>query len=168
VTRESPNDAFIPSIPVTYRFGAKRDLLAQLLALNLAAYAANIAHRKAVRRRRGGARHGDRHVRWIVRALCSGRGLTGAIASSHIILTAGFAEIAAGSIAMGLGGYLAARSDAEHYASERLREEQGIATVPDVGAQEVRDIFKSYGLNDAESASVVQSLRQRPKIGWIS
>ena len=49
-------------------------------------------------------------------------GLTGAIASSRLILTAGFAEIAAGSIAMGLGGYLAARSDAEHYASERKRE----------------------------------------------
>ena len=62
-------------------------------------------------------------------------GLTGAIASSHIIVTAGFAEIAAGSIAMGLGGYLAARSDAEHYASERLREEQEIVTVPDVASE---------------------------------
>lgn len=93
-------------------------------------------------------------------------GLTGAIASSHIILTAGFAEIAAGSIAMGLGGYLAARSDAEHYASERLREEQEIVTVPDVEAQEVREIFQSYGLTDAESASVVDALRQRPQ-DWV-
>jgi len=93
-------------------------------------------------------------------------GLTGAIASSHIVVTAGFAEIAAGSIAMGLGGYLAARSDAEHYASERLREEEEIATVPDVEAQEVRDIFESYGLTDAESASVVESLRQRPQ-AWV-
>src|SRR5271165_6597506 len=58
-------------------------------------------------------------------------GLTGAIASSHLILTAGFAEIAAGSIAMGLGGYLAARSDAEHYASERKREEEEIVTLPE-------------------------------------
>src|ERR1019366_6153541 len=72
-------------------------------------------------------------------------GLTGAIASSHIVLTAGFAEIAAGSIAMGLGGYLAARSDAEHYASERRREEEEIVTVPEVEAQEVQEIFKTYG-----------------------
>lgn len=93
-------------------------------------------------------------------------GLTGAIASSHLILTAGFAEIAAGSIAMGLGGFLAARSDAEHYASERLREEREIVTVPDVEAQEVREIFQSYGLSDGESASVVESLRQRPQ-DWV-
>jgi vacuolar iron transporter family protein len=93
-------------------------------------------------------------------------GLTGAIASSHIILTAGFAEIAAGSIAMGLGGYLAARSDAEHYFSERKREEEEIVTVPEVEAQEVQEIFKTYGLTQAESASVVEALRQRPK-DWV-
>ena len=46
------------------------------------------------------------------------------VAASHIVVVAGLAEIAAGSIAMGLGGYLAARSDAEHYASERRREER--------------------------------------------
>lgn len=93
-------------------------------------------------------------------------GLTGAIASSHIVLTAGFAEIAAGSIAMGLGGYLAARSDAEHYASERRREEEEIVALPDVEAKEVQDIFKTYGLTDNESASVVESLRQRPQ-AWV-
>jgi VIT1/CCC1 family predicted Fe2+/Mn2+ transporter len=93
-------------------------------------------------------------------------GLTGAIASSHIILTAGFAEIAAGSIAMGLGGYLAARSDAEHYASERKREEDEIVTVPDMEAKEVQDIFKTYGLTETESASVVAALRQRPQ-DWV-
>ena len=93
-------------------------------------------------------------------------GLTGAIASSHIVITAGFAEIAAGSIAMGLGGYLAARSDAEHYASERKREEEEIVTVPDVEAQEVQEIFKTYGLNETESASVVAALRQRPQ-DWV-
>jgi VIT1/CCC1 family predicted Fe2+/Mn2+ transporter len=93
-------------------------------------------------------------------------GLTGAIASSHIILTAGFAEIAAGSIAMGLGGYLAARSDAEHYASERKREEEEIVTVPDIEAQEVQEIFKNYGLTETESASVVAALRQRPQ-DWV-
>jgi VIT1/CCC1 family predicted Fe2+/Mn2+ transporter len=94
-------------------------------------------------------------------------GLTGAIASSHIVITAGFAEIAAGSIAMGLGGYLAARSDAEHYASERKREEDEIVTVPDIEAQEVQEIFKTYGLNETESASVVAALRQRPQ-DWVN
>ena len=93
-------------------------------------------------------------------------GLTGAISSSHIIITAGFAEIAAGSIAMGLGGYLAARSDAEHYASERKREEEEIVSVPEVEACEVQDIFKSYGLTQEESAPVVAALRQRPK-DWV-
>jgi vacuolar iron transporter family protein len=93
-------------------------------------------------------------------------GLTGAIASSHIVLTAGFAEIAAGSIAMGLGGYLAARSDAEHYFNERKREEEEVETVPDIEAQEVQEIFKIYGLTQTESASVVEALRQRPK-DWV-
>src|SRR5471030_2465533 len=73
-------------------------------------------------------------------------GLTGAVSSTHIIVTAGMAEIAAGSIAMGLGGYLAARSDAEHYASERRREETEIMTVPEAEAREVADIFQGYGL----------------------
>ena len=94
-------------------------------------------------------------------------GLTGAVASTAIVVTAGFAEIAAGSIAMGLGGYLAARSDAEHYASERTREEEEIVTLPEVEAQEVRDIFKTYGLTPAESASVVDALRQRPQ-DWVN
>ncbi len=93
-------------------------------------------------------------------------GLTGAISSSHIIVTAGFAEIAAGSIAMGLGGYLAARSDAEHYASERVREEQEVVTKPDAEAQEVQEIFESYGLTREEGALVVEALRRRPQI-WV-
>ena len=81
-------------------------------------------------------------------------------------MTAGLAEIAAGSIAMGLGGYLAARSDAEHYASERRREEEEIVTVPEVEAQEVSGIFQSYGLTNEESASVVAALRRRPQ-DWV-
>ena len=93
-------------------------------------------------------------------------GLSGAVDNSHIVVVAGLAEIAAGSIAMGLGGYLAARSDAEHYASERLREEEEIVTVPDVEAQEVREIFQSYRLTNSESASVVEALRQRPQ-DWV-
>src|SRR5436309_1593902 len=60
-------------------------------------------------------------------------GLSGAVASSSVVITAGLAEIAAGSIAMGLGGYLAAKSDAEHYRSEREREQRAIIERPDGG-----------------------------------
>ncbi|MDB6114452.1 MAG: hypothetical protein JWQ83_631 [Lacunisphaera sp.] len=94
-------------------------------------------------------------------------GLTGAISQTRLIVTAGFAEIAAGSIAMGLGGYLAARGDAEHYAHEKLREEEEIVRMPEAEAQEVRDIFQTYGLSPAECATVVESLRQRPK-DWVT
>ena len=94
-------------------------------------------------------------------------GLTGAISQSHLIVTAGLAEIAAGSIAMGLGGYLAARGDAEHYAHELAREEEEIVRVPDIEAQEVREIFQSYGLSAEECATVVESLRRRPK-DWVT
>jgi VIT1/CCC1 family predicted Fe2+/Mn2+ transporter len=94
-------------------------------------------------------------------------GLTGAIAQSRLIITAGFAEIAAGSIAMGLGGYLATRGDAEHYLHEKAREEDEIKSIPEAEANEVTDIFQSYGLSESESFSVVQSLRQRPK-DWVA
>lgn len=94
-------------------------------------------------------------------------GLTGAISQTHIIVTAGFAEIAAGSIAMGLGGYLAARGDAEHYAHEQAREEKEIVSIPEAEAQEVRDIFQTYGLSAEECATVVESLRQRPR-DWVA
>jgi len=94
-------------------------------------------------------------------------GLTGAISQSHLIITAGFSEIAAGSIAMGLGGYLAARGDAEHYMHEQLREEREIMTIPDAEAKEVREIFQHYGLSENECATVIDSLRQRPK-DWVA
>lgn len=94
-------------------------------------------------------------------------GLTGAISQTSLILTAGFAEIAAGSIAMGLGGFLAARGDAEHYAHELVREEEEIVRIPEAEAQEVRDIFLTYGLSAEECATVVESLRKRPK-DWVS
>jgi vacuolar iron transporter family protein len=94
-------------------------------------------------------------------------GLTGAIAQSRLIITAGFAEIAAGSIAMGLGGYLAARGDAGHYIQEKSREYDEVRRIPEAEAKEVTDIFRSYGLSESESSSVIQSLRQRPK-DWVA
>ncbi|MEP7064540.1 MAG: VIT1/CCC1 transporter family protein [Gemmatimonadota bacterium] len=92
-------------------------------------------------------------------------GLSGAVASSRLIVTAGFAEVAAGCIAMGLGGYLAARGDAEHYASELAREEREIAEVPDVEAAEVAEVLTSYGLSATEAGTVVAAMRQRP-VQW--
>ncbi|HAE82988.1 MAG TPA: iron transporter [Ktedonobacter sp.] len=93
-------------------------------------------------------------------------GLSGAVSSTTIIITAGLAEIAAGSIAMGLGGYLAARSDAEHYASERLREQQEIKEKTDAEKAEVTEVFTSYGLTEVESAPIVEALSKRPQ-AWI-
>ncbi len=93
-------------------------------------------------------------------------GLSGAIASTGIIVTAGMAEIAAGSIAMGLGGYLAARSDADHYASERRREELEVVEKPEIEAQEVAEVFRGYGLADDEVAPVLRAFRERPA-AWV-
>ena len=93
-------------------------------------------------------------------------GLTGAVAASHLVVTAGMAEIAAGSIAMGLGGYLAARSDAEHYESERRREEHEVAVVPHIEAAEISELFETYGLTPEECAPVVRALEQRPE-QWV-
>jgi VIT1/CCC1 family predicted Fe2+/Mn2+ transporter len=94
-------------------------------------------------------------------------GLSGAVASSGIVVTAGFAEIAAGSIAMGLGGYLAARSDAEHYASEYRREEREIVEKADLERQEVAEILTTYGLTAEEALPVVDALSRRPE-QWIN
>src|SRR6476660_9606517 len=93
-------------------------------------------------------------------------GLTGAINSTGIIVTAGLAEIAAGSIAMGLGGYLAAKSDAEHYAKEREREKREVAEIPHEEMREVAEVFQAYGLTEEETWPIVQALRRQPK-NWI-
>ena len=87
-------------------------------------------------------------------------GLSGAVAANatNLIITAGFAEVAAGSIAMGLGGYLAAKTDAEHYYAERVREVQETKDVPEREIAEVADILKTYGLSDEMALSVTQSI----------
>ncbi len=93
-------------------------------------------------------------------------GLTGAIASAGIVVTAGLAEIAAGSIAMGLGGYLAARSDAEHYRSERTREVLEVREDPDDERAEVAEVFRGYGLTDEQIAPVIHAFEENPK-AWV-
>lgn len=94
-------------------------------------------------------------------------GLSGAAAiTNRIIVTAGLAEIAAGSIAMGLGGYLAAKSDAEHYVKEREREKREVAEIPHEEMREVAEVFQSYGLTEEETWPIVQALRKQPQ-KWI-
>jgi len=93
-------------------------------------------------------------------------GLTGAITTTSIIVTAGLAEIAAGSIAMGLGGYLAAKSDAEHYAKEREREKREVAEIPHEEMKEVAEVFEEYGLTPAQTRPLVEALRKQPQ-KWI-
>lgn len=93
-------------------------------------------------------------------------GLTGAVDSTGFIVTAGLAEIAAGSIAMGLGGYLAAKSDAEHYAKEREREKREVAEIPHEEMREVSEVFQAYGLSEEETWPIVQALRKQPG-NWI-
>src|SRR5512132_2825033 len=93
-------------------------------------------------------------------------GLTGTSNPTGIIVTAGLAEIAAGSIAMGLGGYLAAKSDAEHYASERRREKKEVAEIPEEEREEVAQVFREYGLPREQVEPIVDALSEHPK-AWV-
>ena len=93
-------------------------------------------------------------------------GLTGTSNPNAIVVTAGLAEIAAGAIAMGLGGYLAAKSDAEHYAKEREREKREVAEIPHEEMREVAEVFLEYGLTQEQTRPIVEALRKQPK-KWI-
>ena len=93
-------------------------------------------------------------------------GLSGAVSSTNIIITAGLAEIAAGSIAMGLGGYLAARTDAEHYAAEKAREQKETYEMPNEEAEEVAEVFRAYGLKENDVDTVVKAIRKDRK-RWV-
>jgi VIT1/CCC1 family predicted Fe2+/Mn2+ transporter len=89
-----------------------------------------------------------------------------AIANTRFIVIGGLAEIAAGSVAMGLGGYLAARGDAEHYEQEKAREYREIKDIPEQEKAEVSRVFQDYGLPAAESAQVSEALSQHPD-AWV-
>ena len=93
-------------------------------------------------------------------------GLTAAVTSSRIIVTAGFAEIAAGAIAMGLGGYLAARTDQEHYLSEEQREYKEIQQLREVEIEEVATIFRDYGVKSPVLDQVTNAIAADPK-RWV-
>ena len=85
-------------------------------------------------------------------------GISGAIAASHVVVTAGIAELAAGGIAMGVGGYLAARTDVEHYQSERAREERETRDLPDVERREIDEILEKYGISEDVRGQVVDEI----------
>ncbi|MBZ5583012.1 MAG: VIT1/CCC1 transporter family protein [Acidobacteriia bacterium] len=94
-------------------------------------------------------------------------GLTGmAAANPHLVVIAGLAEIAAGSIAMGLGGYLAARTDRDHYQSEKEREIRETVELPELERQEVADVFRGYGMSEEAIAPVVDAIASDQK-RWV-
>ena len=90
-------------------------------------------------------------------------GLSGAVDSTHIILTAGIAEIAAGSIAMGLGGYLSGRTEMEHYKSDEAREYYEVDHFPEKERAEVKEIFANYGINEDVQDRIVDELSKDKK-----
>jgi VIT1/CCC1 family predicted Fe2+/Mn2+ transporter len=93
-------------------------------------------------------------------------GLSGAVSSTGIIVIAGIAEIAAGSIAMGLGGYLAGKTEIDHYNSELKREYEEVDLVPEKEKEEVREFFENLGLSSAIQQQAVEEIA-RDKQKWV-
>src|SRR6185312_3840853 len=93
-------------------------------------------------------------------------GISGAVSNNDIIITAGIAEICAGAIAMGLGGYLAGKTEEEHYYSELAREHQEIKDLPEVEKEEVKEVFAHYGLSKEIQEKVADELSKDEK-QWV-
>jgi VIT1/CCC1 family predicted Fe2+/Mn2+ transporter len=93
-------------------------------------------------------------------------GLSGVVDSNALVITAGLAEIAAGSIAMGLGGYLAGRTEIEHYNSEERREYEEVEHKHEVEIQETKEIFAEYGLTDEQQEMIAREMAKNPK-KWV-
>ena len=93
-------------------------------------------------------------------------GLSGAVSSTHIIIIAGIAEIAAGSIAMGLGGYLSGKTEQDHYASELKREEWEVDNLPEREKEEVRVIFADMGMSPETQGQIVDEMA-KDKAKWV-
>jgi VIT1/CCC1 family predicted Fe2+/Mn2+ transporter len=93
-------------------------------------------------------------------------GLSGTVSQTGIVVIAGLAEIAAGSIAMGLGGYLAARTDRDHYLSEREREFRETVELPHKEREEVADVFRGFGMSEKDIAPVVEAIAADQK-RWV-
>ncbi|MCE2893366.1 MAG: VIT1/CCC1 transporter family protein [Flammeovirgaceae bacterium] len=93
-------------------------------------------------------------------------GLSGAVSSTDIVITAGLAEIAAGSIAMGLGGYLAGRTEIEHYESEERREYDEIINKHEIEIAETKEIFAQYGISEDLQEKIAREMAKKPK-QWV-
>jgi len=93
-------------------------------------------------------------------------GLSGAVSSSGLVITAGLAEIVAGSIAMGLGGYLAGRTEVEHYEAEQARERREVREVPNIERAEVDELLAAMGLSEATRRQAVAELTADPE-QWV-
>lgn len=94
-------------------------------------------------------------------------GLSGAVQSTNLIIIAGLAEIAAGSIAMGLGGYLAGKTEVDHYESELKREYHEVENLPDIERQETKDFFSSLGLSEEMQEKAVEEV-SKDKDTWVN
>lgn len=93
-------------------------------------------------------------------------GLSGAVDTTTLIVTAGVAEIAAGAIAMGLGGYMAAKTEADQYNTERQREVVEVQKVPHIEEKEVTDILEEYGVPHEHALLVTSALKKNPD-RWV-
>lgn len=93
-------------------------------------------------------------------------GLSGAVDNSFVVLIAGIAEVAAGSIAMGLGGFLAARSESDHYKAELEREWREVRELPERETEEVRAVFRRYGLEGEPLEQATQAVTAKPQ-AWV-
>lgn len=93
-------------------------------------------------------------------------GLSGAVHENSIVITAGIAEIVAGSIAMGLGGYLAGKTEQEHYESELKKEYEEVERIPEKEIHEVKEVFAEYGLSDEHQEIIARELA-KDKDKWV-
>ena len=94
-------------------------------------------------------------------------GISGIADSNHLVIVAGLAEVAAGSIAMGLGGYLAAKSENDHYNAELSREWEEVRNFPDIELQEVNQILKKFGVPDSQTLIIANAISKNPS-KWVN
>jgi vacuolar iron transporter family protein len=93
-------------------------------------------------------------------------GISSAVSSNDLVITAGIAEIIAGSIAMGLGGFLAGKTEAEHYQSELKREYFEVENMPEMEKEEVMQVFRDYGFSENSQKIIVDELSRNNK-NWV-
>ncbi|MBS1580423.1 MAG: VIT1/CCC1 transporter family protein [Bacteroidetes bacterium] len=94
-------------------------------------------------------------------------GLSGAVSSTNVIVIAGIAEIAAGSIAMGLGGYLAGKTEQDHYTSEEKNEYWEVDNKTDVEIEEVRNVFANWGLSkEVQTQATNEIIKDKDR--WVA